>query len=479
MNDTMTHEDSGSSLPPPPPPGRPRQLRRAKDDRIIGGVATGVAHYLDVPRWLIIVGFIILTPFGGLGILLYALGWLLIPEEGASASIVEGWVKSSDDVTMWVGIALVVIGAIAVVSWLDLVAAQLVWAAALITVGVLLYQGKLRGPDPADQVPPAASADIVDPHQPPVGDVEPRPVAGDELPPPPGGAALVSTRTDVVGGGTPPPGDGGVGTLPPPPAPARRQPTSTMLGSVTFGAALVAIGILAALDVGGVVDATLRHYLALALVMLGGGLLLGTFYGKTRAPIVVGMLIIPALVVASFVRLPLADGIGERRYVPATAEEVAAEYDLGIGSLSVDLRRVDPGEEPLFVNVEVGIGEAIVVLPAGVGADVSARAGLGEVIVFGSTDDGWEPEQSVRRDGEGLIVLDVEAGLGSVKVRAASIERPPAGADAVRPLPDDRVVDLLPVWDRSRAPEHVWPLVERGEDLAPAEADERPTEEAP
>ncbi|WP_434081074.1 PspC domain-containing protein [Sanguibacter sp. Z1732] len=50
-------------------------------DRWIGGVAGGVARRLDVDPLLVRGAFVVLTFFGGLGLLLYGLGWALLAEE--------------------------------------------------------------------------------------------------------------------------------------------------------------------------------------------------------------------------------------------------------------------------------------------------------------------------------------------------------------------------------------------------------------
>ncbi|HTT51240.1 MAG TPA: PspC domain-containing protein [Streptosporangiaceae bacterium] len=73
---------------------RPRVLCRPAEDRMLAGVAAGIADYLDVDPTLIRVAFAVLTLFGGAAVLVYLAGWLLIPEEGSEQSIASGWVSS-------------------------------------------------------------------------------------------------------------------------------------------------------------------------------------------------------------------------------------------------------------------------------------------------------------------------------------------------------------------------------------------------
>src|SRR3954465_10037183 len=67
--------------PPPPPPGPPAhpQLRRSRTDKMIGGVAGGLAEYSGVDPLLWRVGFVALTFAGGSGTLVYPLLRLLLP----------------------------------------------------------------------------------------------------------------------------------------------------------------------------------------------------------------------------------------------------------------------------------------------------------------------------------------------------------------------------------------------------------------
>jgi phage shock protein PspC (stress-responsive transcriptional regulator) len=67
--------------PPPPPPGPPvrGQLRRSRTDKVIGGVAGGLARYSGIDPLLWRVGFVALAFAGGTGVLVYLLLWLLMP----------------------------------------------------------------------------------------------------------------------------------------------------------------------------------------------------------------------------------------------------------------------------------------------------------------------------------------------------------------------------------------------------------------
>ncbi len=59
----------------------------------MAGVCAGLADYFGVDVNLVRLVFAGLTIFGGMGVLLYAVAWLIIPEQGESASIAEGFMK--------------------------------------------------------------------------------------------------------------------------------------------------------------------------------------------------------------------------------------------------------------------------------------------------------------------------------------------------------------------------------------------------
>ena len=74
-------------------PERPA-LRRPYQDRMLAGVAAGLARYFDVDPTIVRIAFVVLTVVGGAGIPLYLAGLLLIPEEGSDQSLAGSLVES-------------------------------------------------------------------------------------------------------------------------------------------------------------------------------------------------------------------------------------------------------------------------------------------------------------------------------------------------------------------------------------------------
>ena len=70
------------------------QLRRSTDDKMLAGVAGGIARYLNADATLVRVIIAALVLFTGVGAALYLAAWLLIPADGDDQSIAAAWLAS-------------------------------------------------------------------------------------------------------------------------------------------------------------------------------------------------------------------------------------------------------------------------------------------------------------------------------------------------------------------------------------------------
>jgi len=93
---TVNPEDTTTESGPPPFGSEPERvlLRRSYSDRMLGGVAGGLARYFGVDSTIIRIAFVVLAVFGGAGIPLYLAGLLLIPDEGSDQSIAGSLIES-------------------------------------------------------------------------------------------------------------------------------------------------------------------------------------------------------------------------------------------------------------------------------------------------------------------------------------------------------------------------------------------------
>jgi len=98
VNPEDTTTESGPPTQPSVQPGYPEPervlLRRSYTDRMLAGVAGGLARYFGVDATIVRIAFVVLTLFGGAGIPLYLAGLLLIPDEGSDQSIAGSLIES-------------------------------------------------------------------------------------------------------------------------------------------------------------------------------------------------------------------------------------------------------------------------------------------------------------------------------------------------------------------------------------------------
>ena len=87
---STTTEDTRSALFTDQPEAA--RLRRSGDDKMLGGVAAGLARYLNADVTLVRVVIAALALFTGAGVPLYIAAWLLIPADGEDQSIAAAWI---------------------------------------------------------------------------------------------------------------------------------------------------------------------------------------------------------------------------------------------------------------------------------------------------------------------------------------------------------------------------------------------------
>lgn len=68
-------------------------IRRSTADKKLAGVCGGVARHWNVDPILVRVGWVLLALSGGVGIVLYAAAWLLVPADGAATATIDDLTK--------------------------------------------------------------------------------------------------------------------------------------------------------------------------------------------------------------------------------------------------------------------------------------------------------------------------------------------------------------------------------------------------
>jgi phage shock protein C len=72
-----------------------RRLTRHHTERVIGGVAGGIATYFSIDPLVVRIIFLILGLMNGIGLIVYLVLWLLMPAENSTATDGRGQVQEN------------------------------------------------------------------------------------------------------------------------------------------------------------------------------------------------------------------------------------------------------------------------------------------------------------------------------------------------------------------------------------------------
>ncbi|WP_237048532.1 hypothetical protein [Lentzea guizhouensis] len=166
---------------------------------------------------------------------------------------------------------------------------------------------------------------------------------------------------------------------------------------------------------------TAPHVIGLAIAVLAAGLLVGSFAGGGRGLI---WLLLPLSLTGFAVTAVDFDGpatVSSVSYTPKTVEEVQDRYEIGVGSVMLDLRQM-PSSGEVKTAVESDLGELIVHVPPNADITFTCNAtSIGELNCLGRQAEGGDVQvdgEDLGADGEGglKIDLDVLTNVGEVKV---------------------------------------------------------------
>ena len=405
---TMTDPGSAGELPgsagapptPPPPyfpagpayygpgpgtPGPRRWLRRSRTDRMVSGVAGGLGEYFGVDPVIFRVLFAVLSFFGGVGLVMYGLAWLLVPEPEVGVSALDKAIAALRvrRVPPW----LVLIGG-AIVLWVGWFS----WwspgptfpAIMLLAVLMLVLIRRLERFDASAAVP--GSAPAVSPEQ--------------------AGAPHSDTaKVDLRKPGTPedptlewsPPRAGASAAGQPPLIPPLNDTRRSMQAWLAEAGAAhrqrirrrrpIKVGVTVCLALAWTVVALLDGfsrvpfpaYLWVGLAVLGTGLLVSLITRRATLSLLIPITVLALLTFAiGDTRTSLTDGSGQQGWQPVTAEQLV-DHRMFAGQSTLDLTALGTVESARTVRLRQAAGEVRVLLPAGLNATVIADVHLGAV----------------------------------------------------------------------------------------------------
>lgn len=391
--------------------------QRRRDDRMVAGVAAALGRRYGVDPVLLRVAFVVLTVYGGAGVLLYLLGWLLLPQQGDEASPGEALLGRGHSSTPTAGAVVLAVALIPAFFAIGFGNPSALLGLAAAAGGLYLlhrHRGGTGEPPPAPGADPSAGS---------AGPLEvdtSTPAAG-TAPAPPTPEGTTPRQT--------PPGWDPLGAAPfawdlPDPGPPSTAPARprSRITPVTLGVALVvgggaalaapAVGWLGAAEVAG-----------LALAVVGTGLVVGSFRHGGRGLIAVALPLAALTYLLQAAPVDDLRDVGERRWQATTVARLAPAYQLSVGTGHLDLTGLTvPDGGTIRTDVAVSVGEAKVFLPPELDVRVTCATGTGAVRCLGYQSSGFAAETTVAdtgRDGPGggTLVLEVRAGTGDVEVR--------------------------------------------------------------
>lgn len=340
-----------------------RRLFRRSEDRVVAGVASGLGDYTGVDPLFFRIGFVVLTLAGAAGILLYVLAWIFIPTEG-QAPVGSGLVERFRG-RRWLTIAFVIVGFLFLSEFVafENIDRSFIWAVALVGIGLVLLRDE----------------SVTEPRT----STEAQPLQPQE-------ARAPRVRR-------------------------ARRPRSP-LGFMTLGAAFVVMALASTLIASKLVALDPGQFVALAVMTIGGGLLVGAFWGRARLLVILGMFLVPVMVVASMIDVPLSGPISGG-YTEITRKDLRDEYRLLAGTMRLDFSTFDFDDTPTEIDVTFVAGDVEIYVPPGVEVEVNGEVDVGIADVFGDSYEGRDLKfgDSYERDGltEGSLVLNIDGGLGS------------------------------------------------------------------
>ncbi|MGH3357122.1 MAG: PspC domain-containing protein [Nocardioidaceae bacterium] len=351
-----------------------QRLHRSRTDRRIAGVAGGIGRHLDVDPTVIRVLLVVLAFFGGAGLLIYGAAWLLVPEEGSEHAVLSTGAEARTAV---------------------LVAALVV--AALLLLGDAWWLGFNEGwppPLPLGLVVVAVVGYLLWRNR---------------------GQTAPSTAQPSYDGPPPPPA-GAPPHLPPQPRSAPPAPPGQSLFGMTMALVLLALGVVAAVQIAGV-GLPWAAYPATALVVVGVAMVTGAFVGRSTGLTFVGLLVAAVLAVATWTP---GVRVGETVAHPSSAALLQDGYSYTTGRIHLDLTDVENlGDlDGRTLDLTMLAGDVVVELPTGLDVDVSSEAEGGQLDILGELVEGStiRNDRSTGDTAAPDLRINVDLGFGHARV---------------------------------------------------------------
>ncbi len=382
--------------------------RRTRENAVLTGVCAGLARRWGVDANLLRIALIILSFVSGLGLVLYGVGYLVLPTDDATPAPVhrllpftKDWPLPALAVTLaalgFVGFGMV--GGWSGVGLLPVLVALGIW-----------YAASRRGGRPVASPDPTPFERAAEAWR--LRLIEHQSNSGATLAIP---ASTTASLAPVV---------------PPTPAPSElaRRPRERnnrlwwlALGLMTIGCIAVALA-----PMGAGVHIAGLDYLAVILISLGVTLLVGTWLGRPRLMGLVTVLVMLATGITWVAQSPYAPHaagnvrVADQSYAFTSADDLTDPISYTAGSLDLDFTQLALSADATAA-VDLGAGEVILRLPEEVNSVVTWQVGLGEVTIAGSENQAGanltgDLEHQISDDAP-TVTIAVTLGAGSLEVQ--------------------------------------------------------------
>ncbi|GAA3271366.1 MULTISPECIES: PspC domain-containing protein [Streptomyces] len=422
-----------------------RHFRRDRRHQMFGGVCSGLARQYDMDPVIFRITLAVLSATGGIGLIFYGFAWLFVPYDDEDENQVRRLLTGRVDGHTLAAVLFALVGCGVFLSMLsnDGVLSFAVILSLLLAGAA--YWSRRRGTPSPDPIAAQAAADAPpEPQAPPVPAAYPswwrEPIVKDGTYV--GGTGYLwgpedSRDLDIataVGVGVRS-GSGGAKDVWRPPQARPPKPAGPRgIGGWVFLFALLAAGLGTGLTwETQPLGTSLQTGLACALGVIGLGIAVSAFLGRTGAGSIV-LAVLTAGLLAGSTAVP--DDIGtdwtRTGWRPASVAQIRPVYDLGAGEGKLDLSAVRvPAGDTVSTQVEVGLGRIHVIVPRDATVRLHVEVGLGDIQVPGDgrkdvdvapgkyKEMTLEPPPGAGKAG--TLRLDLRVGAGQAEVsRAAS-----------------------------------------------------------
>ncbi|MBT2507143.1 PspC domain-containing protein [Streptomyces sp. ISL-98] len=431
-----------------PGPGQP-PLRRMKRQKVVGGVCGGLGRHFDLDPVIFRIGLGVLAVTGGIGLIFYGFAWLFIPLDGEDENEARRLLTGRVDGATLVAVLFALVGCGLFLSMLN--NGSVLGFAVMLSIaltGATYWSQRRRHADPETGPldPVAAQAVAVAPPEtqaPPVPGAPSwwrDPIIKDGTTGPVGIGYLWGPEGAAVDD-VPPPATGPSPQPGRPPQQPRRDPATR--GPRGIGGRVFLLAVLAGgLGTGLSWDAqpfgtSLQIGLSCALTVFGLGIAVSAFLGRTGLGTIL-LTVVTAALLAGSAALPKEITTDWMRtdWKPTTAASVQPVYELGSGIGTLDLSGVRiPPDGTVTTRVQVGAGQAKVVVPRGATVETDIDVGLGDVQLPGEKRQdagdidirtGVDTQKTLKAPMDkgtkpaGTLELHLEVGVGQVEVTRAA-----------------------------------------------------------